>query len=86
MPRKMILNEGPLEGLLIIEPKVLGDDRGFFFEVFQEEVYKNIGVEHTFVQDNFSTSCRNVLRGLHFQRTKPQGKLVTCSHEDHTQP
>lgn len=61
----------------IIEPKVFGDERGFFLETFQSEKYKhalNIGGE--FVQDNHSRSAKNVLRGLHFQRNNPQGKLV----------
>lgn len=61
----------------IIEPKVFGDDRGFFLETFQAERYASvIGDGLTFVQDNHSRSCKGVLRGLHFQKTKPQGKLV----------
>ncbi|MDP4488987.1 dTDP-4-dehydrorhamnose 3,5-epimerase [Pseudoalteromonas piscicida] len=61
----------------IIEPKVFGDDRGFFLETFQAERYANvIGLDLTFVQDNHSRSCKGVLRGLHFQKMKPQGKLV----------
>lgn len=61
----------------IIEPKVFGDDRGFFLETFQAERYAGvIGNGLTFVQDNHSRSCKGVLRGLHFQKTKPQGKLV----------
>ena len=61
----------------IIEPKVFGDDRGFFLETFQAERYACvIGDGLTFVQDNHSRSCKGVLRGLHFQKTKPQGKLV----------
>lgn len=61
----------------IIEPKVFGDDRGFFLETFQSERYASvIGDGLTFVQDNHSRSCKGVLRGLHFQKTKPQGKLV----------
>ena len=61
----------------IIEPKVFGDDRGFFLETYQEERYRaDVGIELPFVQDNHSRSAKGVLRGLHFQKTKPQGKLV----------
>jgi dTDP-4-dehydrorhamnose 3,5-epimerase len=61
----------------IIEPKVFGDDRGFFLETFQEERYKALlNIDVDFVQDNHSRSTKGVLRGLHFQKTKPQGKLV----------
>jgi dTDP-4-dehydrorhamnose 3,5-epimerase len=61
----------------LIEPKVFGDDRGFFLESFQAERYaQQAGITLPFVQDNHSRSARNVLRGLHFQRSKPQGKLV----------
>lgn len=64
-------------GALIIEPKVFGDERGFFLETFQAERYKaELGIDLDFVQDNHSRSSKNVLRGLHFQKTKPQGKLV----------
>ena len=63
--------------LLIIEPKVFGDDRGFFFESFNETVWEEqTGVTRRFVQDNHSKSGANVLRGLHYQVTRPQGKLV----------
>ena len=71
--------ETKLPGLLIIEPKVFGDDRGFFKETFQAERYREAGIEYDFVQDNHSRSQKGVLRGLHFQITKPQGKLVSCS-------
>ena len=61
----------------IIEPKVFGDERGFFLETFQANKYKVvIGERLSFVQDNHSRSSKGVLRGLHFQKTKPQGKLV----------
>ncbi|MEX1033612.1 MAG: dTDP-4-dehydrorhamnose 3,5-epimerase [Cellvibrionaceae bacterium] len=61
----------------LIEPKVFGDERGFFLETFQAERYKNeAGIDLPFVQDNYSRSGRGVLRGLHLQKTKPQGKLV----------
>ena len=61
----------------IIEPRVFGDDRGFFFESFNEKMFKDqTGVEARFVQDNHSRSVKNVLRGLHYQIQQPQGKLV----------
>lgn len=64
-------------GAVIIEPKVFGDERGFFLETFQAERYKELaGINLDFVQDNHSRSGKNVLRGLHFQKTRPQGKLV----------
>lgn len=68
-----------IKDLLIIEPKVFGDDRGFFYETFQAERYKSAGIDADFVQDNRSRSSQGVLRGLHFQKTKPQGKLVTVT-------
>jgi len=71
--------ETALAGVLIIEPKVFGDQRGFFLESFQTERYREVGIELPFVQDNHSRSQRGVLRGLHFQRTRPQGKLVSVS-------
>ena len=74
----MKITETKLAGLLIIELKVFGDARGFFKETFQAERYREAGIEHKFVQDNYSRSQKGVLRGLHFQLTKPQGKLVSC--------
>ncbi|WP_374380375.1 dTDP-4-dehydrorhamnose 3,5-epimerase [Pseudomonas fluvialis] len=71
--------ETVLPGVLIIEPKVFGDARGFFLESYQAERYRQLGIQHTFVQDNHSRSARGVLRGLHFQRSRPQGKLVSVS-------
>jgi dTDP-4-dehydrorhamnose 3,5-epimerase len=66
-----------LDDCVIIEPKVFGDERGFFLETFQAERYASlVGITLPFVQDNHSRSARGVLRGLHFQKTKPQGKLV----------
>ena len=62
---------------IIIEPKVFGDDRGFFLETFHSNRYKKLAeINLPFVQDNHSRSSKGVLRGLHFQKTKPQGKLV----------
>ena len=66
-----------LKDCVIIEPKVFGDERGFFLETFQADRYADLaGINLTFVQDNHSRSSKGVLRGLHFQKTKPQGKLV----------
>lgn len=61
----------------IIEPKVFGDERGFFLETFQAKRYRDeAGIDLEFVQDNYSRSSKGVLRGLHFQKKNPQGKLV----------
>jgi dTDP-4-dehydrorhamnose 3,5-epimerase len=66
-----------LHDCVIIEPKVFGDERGFFLETFQTERYAELaGITLPFVQDNHSRSSKAVLRGLHYQKTKPQGKLV----------
>jgi dTDP-4-dehydrorhamnose 3,5-epimerase len=66
----------PLSGLLLLEPKVFGDARGFFLESYNERVMADLGIRERFVQDNQSFSTRNVLRGLHYQVCHPQGKLV----------
>lgn len=60
----------------ILEPRVFGDDRGFFLESWNERTFASIGIDETFVQDNHSRSARGVLRGMHYQVDKPQGKLV----------
>lgn len=65
-----------IDGAYIIEPKVFGDERGYFMEVYNEEAFKETGLNMTFVQDNESKSSKGVLRGLHFQRKHSQGKLV----------
>ena len=75
----MKVTQTELPGVLLIEPKVFGDERGFFIESFQAERYREAGIELPFVQDNHSRSQRGVLRGLHFQKTRPQGKLVRVS-------
>ena len=62
--------------VLLIEPQVFQDERGFFLESFQAEKFKAAGIPNTFVQDNHSASRRDVLRGLHYQVRQPQGKLV----------
>lgn len=66
----------PIEGLIVIEPTVFGDARGFFMESYSERDFAEIGIDDKFVQDNHSKSARGVLRGLHFQREHTQGKLV----------
>jgi len=68
--------ETPLVGPLILEPRVFGDQRGFFLESYNEKVFAEIGIHEKFVQDNHSYSTRGVLRGLHYQVKKPQGKLM----------
>jgi len=65
-----------IEGVLIFEPSVFGDDRGFFMETWSRDRYKDAGLDAEFVQDNVSSSSRGVLRGLHYQNPQPQGKLV----------
>lgn len=65
-----------LPGLFIVEPRVFGDERGFFLESYNEQVMAGIGIREHFVQDNHSCSRRNVLRGLHYQIKQAQGKLV----------
>ncbi len=73
----MKVTQTKLNDCVIIEPKVFGDDRGFFLETFQTARYADeAGIKQSFVQDNYSRSAKGVLRGLHFQKTKPQGKLV----------
>ena len=65
-----------IEGVYIIEPTAFGDNRGYFMETYNEQDFKAAGLNYTFVQDNQSSSRRGVLRGLHFQKTYPQAKLV----------
>jgi len=72
----MNVQESSLPGVLIIEPSVFTDSRGFFQETYEQDRYRNAGMPATFVQDNLSRSRRGVLRGLHFQLRRPQGKLV----------
>jgi dTDP-4-dehydrorhamnose 3,5-epimerase len=66
----------PLTGALVLEPRVFEDDRGFFLESYNEKTFAAIGIKDKFVQDNHSCSKRRVLRGLHYQVQKAQGKLV----------
>jgi len=68
--------EKSIPGVLLIEPMVFEDDRGFFLETYHEKKYPEAGIDKPFVQDNHSHSCRGTLRGLHYQLKHPQGKLV----------
>ena len=68
--------ETPLPGVLLLEPKVFGDARGFFMESWNRQTFAALGLDLDFVQDNHSRSAKGVLRGLHYQLNEPQGKLV----------
>jgi dTDP-4-dehydrorhamnose 3,5-epimerase len=71
--------ETKLDGLVVIEPDVFGDDRGFLVETYRSDLWRELGVELDFVQHNHSRSVRGTLRGLHFQTEPGQAKLVRCS-------
>lgn len=73
---KFKFNKTKIDGVYIIEPTVFGDNRGYFMETYNYNEFKEGGIDVTFVQDNQSKSKKGVLRGLHFQKTYPQGKLV----------
>ena len=75
MPRRLPTD---LDGLVLVEPDVYGDDRGFLLESYNAEAWREVGVETGFVQDNHSRSRRGTLRGLHFQLRPGQAKLVRC--------
>ena len=70
------VNETAIPGVLLIEPRVFKDDRGFFLETFHAQKYAQRGIKKTFVQDNHSQSIKGALRGLHYQLNQPQGKMV----------
>ena len=72
----MKTNTTSLSGLLLLEPRVFGDDRGFFLESYNQRTFAELGIAEQFVQDNHSYSEKNVVRGLHYQIRQPQGKLV----------
>lgn len=76
--KTLTIHETPIPGVLLVEPRVFEDARGFFLEGYHAERYRAHGIAASFVQDNHSHSRRGVLRGLHFQRRHPQGKLVAC--------
>ena len=69
----------PLDGVLLLKPKVFGDERGYFVETWKQKRYDEIGIRLPFVQDNHSKSTKGILRGLHFQKQHPQWKLVSVS-------
>ena len=73
---KITVETCEIEGLKVITPTVFGDERGYFVETYNYNDYKEAGIDQVFVQDNQSSSVKNVLRGLHFQKNFPQGKLV----------
>ena len=73
---KITVTKCPIEGLFIIEPSVFGDNRGYFMETYNKKDMEEAGLDLNFVQDNQSMSVKGVLRGLHFQKEFPQGKLV----------
>lgn len=73
----MEVTKSSLLDALLIQPKKFGDHRGFFVETYQEKRYADFGIRERFVQDNISSSTYGVLRGLHYQHTYPQGKLVS---------
>ena len=73
---KVEKNVGGIEGLCVIEPAVHGDARGYFMETYNQKDMEEAGLHMIFVQDNQSCSTKGVLRGLHFQKEFPQGKLV----------
>lgn len=73
-----IFKKTSIPGIMIVEPKIFGDERGYFMETYVAEDFKENGINVDFVQDNQSRSKKGVLRGLHFQKKNPQGKLVRC--------
>lgn len=75
----MNVEQTSLEGVLLIKPQIWGDSRGYFVETWQQERYAAHGIHMPFVQDNHSHSAYGTLRGLHFQKQHPQGKLVSVS-------
>jgi dTDP-4-dehydrorhamnose 3,5-epimerase len=74
----MKFEKGPLQDLYIITPSIFPDDRGYFFESYNQKEFREQGIYTNFVQDNQSISTQNVIRGLHFQTVAPQAKLVRC--------
>jgi dTDP-4-dehydrorhamnose 3,5-epimerase len=72
----MQIIETEIPGVMIIEPRVFGDERGFFMETWQRKTFAENGIDFDFVQDNHSLSGKGILRGLHYQLRQPQGKLV----------
>jgi dTDP-4-dehydrorhamnose 3,5-epimerase len=75
----MKIVDSALSGVLLLEPRVFGDDRGFFLESYNQKTMADLGIAESFVQDNHSYSTRNVIRGLHYQLQQTQGKLIRCA-------
>jgi dTDP-4-dehydrorhamnose 3,5-epimerase len=74
------ITKTPLDGLLVLEPRVFGDDRGFFMEYYNRDSFAELGIKEPFLQDNHSRSSRGIVRGLHYQiHPSPMGKLVKCT-------
>jgi dTDP-4-dehydrorhamnose 3,5-epimerase len=76
MPFELVPLDMPIQGPRLLEPRVFGDERGFFLETYHRRDFQSLGIPEEFVQDNQSRSRRGTLRGLHFQREHPQAKLV----------
>jgi len=76
----MKIEETSLPGVLLITPKIHSDNRGAFWETWNQEAFESAGLRATWVQDNFSVSKKNVVRGIHYQIVQPQGKLVRAAH------
>jgi dTDP-4-dehydrorhamnose 3,5-epimerase len=76
----MNITETSIPGVLLLAPRIFKDDRGAFWETYNERLAEQAGMPTQWVQDNFSLSSKNVLRGLHYQVTQPQGKLVRVTH------
>jgi dTDP-4-dehydrorhamnose 3,5-epimerase len=76
----MQISKTSLPDVLLVEPRVFGDARGYFMETYRQDRFADVGVPDVFVQDNESFSTRGILRGLHYQWPKPQGKLVRVLH------
>ena len=76
----MKINETEIPGVLLLEPAIYRDDRGFFLETYNQRRMTEAGLPVVWLQDNFSLSKKNVLRGIHYQITQPQGKLVRATH------
>ena len=73
---QVTIEKAPLDGVIVVKPEVFEDQRGFFMEVFRKDQFEQIGLPGNFVQLNHSASCKNVVRGLHFQWAPPMGKLM----------
>ena len=78
-PRRLNVRETDLPGVLVLEPRVFRDDRGWFMETYNATEFAKHGLPTDFAQDNHSSSRRGVIRGLHYQLDPPQGKLVRCT-------